>query len=148
MVPGASPQAIHVLRFATQDALQSEVLDGGGNERFRGTFAVFQIRFTDGWIRVDAGIDKDTAAQPGSGAAGATIWQQKYEQVQRALVGARSIVVTHEHDDHATGVIRTPARDMIAPKTQLTRVQVETLMEHPNNPARRELEQQILLDGL
>src|SRR5215469_14350876 len=68
-----------------------------------------------------------------SGAAGATVPQDQYEQLQRALVGARSIVVTHEHDDHA-GVIRNPALEVIAPKTLLTRAQVQTLIEHPNNP--------------
>lgn len=134
MVPGASPRAAHVLRFAEADVHQSELLDGGSNERFRGTLSVFQIRFTDGWIMVDAGIDKDTAALPGSGAAGLTIPQEKYEQIQRALLGARSIVVTHEHDDHVAGVIRTPARDILAQKTLLTRAQVQTLIEHPNNP--------------
>ena len=69
-----------------------------------------------------------------SGAAGATVPQDQYEQLQRALVGARSIVVTHEHDDHAAGVIRNPALEVIAPKTLLTRAQVQTLIEHPNNP--------------
>ena len=82
----------------------------------------------------DAGFDKDVAAQPNSGAGGATVSQDQYEQLQRALVGARSIVVTHEHDDHAAGVIRNPALEVIAPKTLLTRAQLQTLIEHPNNP--------------
>jgi glyoxylase-like metal-dependent hydrolase (beta-lactamase superfamily II) len=137
MVPGAPPQAVHVLRLAGQDALQSEVLDGGSNEKFHGTYAVYQIRFTDGWIMVDAGIDKETAAQPGSGGEGVTIAQDKYELIQRALVGARSIVVTHEHDDHAAGVVRTPSRDIIAPKTLLTRAQVQTMIEHRNKAIMR-----------
>jgi glyoxylase-like metal-dependent hydrolase (beta-lactamase superfamily II) len=136
-VPGAPPRAVRVLRFGGADLNQAEFLDGGGNERWRGTLSVFQIRFTDGWIMVDAGIDKETAAQPSSGAAHMTIPQDKYDQIQRALVGARSIVVTHEHDDHVAGVIRNPAREIIAPKTLLTRAQVQTLIEHPNNPVIR-----------
>jgi len=134
MVPGTLPQSVRVLRLAAEEPHQSEVLDGGGNERFRMTYPVFQIRFTDGWIMVDAGFDKELVAQPNSGAAGAVFSQEKYEQVQRALVGARSIVVTHEHDDHAAGVIRNPALEVLAPKTLLTRAQVQTLIEHPNNP--------------
>jgi glyoxylase-like metal-dependent hydrolase (beta-lactamase superfamily II) len=35
------------------------------------------------------------------------------------------------------GVIRTPAREIIAQKTLLTRAQVQTLIEHPNNPVLR-----------
>jgi hypothetical protein len=84
MIPGAPPRAVHVLRFAGADVHQSEFLDGGGSERLRAVLPVYQIRFSDGWIMVDAGIDKDTAEQPGSGAAGLTIPQDKYEQVQRA----------------------------------------------------------------
>lgn len=137
MVPGAPPRAVHVLRFAGIDVHQSEFLEGGGNERLRATLSVYQIRFPDGWIMVDTGIDKDTAAQPGSGGAGLTIPQDKYQQIQRALLNARSIVVTHEHDDHIAGVIRSPAREIFAQKTLLTRAQVQTLMEHPNNPVIR-----------
>jgi glyoxylase-like metal-dependent hydrolase (beta-lactamase superfamily II) len=113
-------------------------MDGGGNEQYRGTFSVYQIRFEDGWIMVDAGIDTDTIAGRGSSAGGnAKIPKEKYELIQQALVGARSIVVTHEHDDHVAGVIRSSARDVIAPKTLLTRAQIQTLIEHPNNPAIR-----------
>jgi len=137
MVPGAPPRAVHVLRFAGTNVHQSEVLEGGGSDRFRGTLSVYQIRFADGWIMVDAGIDKDTAAQPSSGATGLTIPQDKYEQIQRALLDARAIVVTHEHDDHIAGVIRSPAREILAQKTLLTRAQVQTLMGHPNNPVIR-----------
>ena len=131
---GAPPNAVHVLRLRAKDEPRSEILEGGSNEAFHGTFAIFQIRFSDGWIMADAGFDKELAAQPNSGAAGATVSQDQYEQLQRALVGARSIVVTHEHDDHAAGVIRNPALEVIAPKTLLTRAQVQTLIEHPNNP--------------
>ena len=114
MIPGTPPQSVHVLRFAQHEAPQSASLDGGSNELIRIlTFSVYQIRFTDGWIIVDAGIDQSTLA---SRIPGATIPQENYELIQRALVGARSIVITHEHDDHVTGVIRTPAPRHHRPK--------------------------------
>jgi glyoxylase-like metal-dependent hydrolase (beta-lactamase superfamily II) len=135
MIPGTPPRSLHVLRFASHKEPQSASLDGGSKELIRiSTLSVYQIRFTDGWIMVDAGIDQSTFA---SRVPGATIPQDNYELIQRALVGARSIVVTHEHDDHVAGVIRTPARNIIAPKTLLTRAQVQTLIEHPNNPSVR-----------
>ncbi len=135
MIPGTPPQSLHVLRFASHKEPQSASLDGGSNELIRTlTLSVYQIRFTDGWIMVDSGIDQSTFA---SRIPGAKIPQDNYELIQRALVGARSIVVTHEHDDHVAGVIRTPARNIIAPKTLLTRAQVQTLIEHPNNPSIR-----------
>jgi hypothetical protein len=133
MIPGTPPQSVHVLRFAQHEAPQSASLDGGSNELIRMlTLSVYQIRFTDEWIMVDAGIDQSIFA---SRVPGATIPQDNYELIQRALVGARSIVVTHDHA--AAGVIRTPARNIIAPKTLLTRAQVQTLIEHPNNPSVR-----------
>jgi glyoxylase-like metal-dependent hydrolase (beta-lactamase superfamily II) len=136
MIPGTLPGSIHVLRLAPGEAPQSVFLDGGSNEPFHVTFSVFQIRFTDGWIMVDAGIDQSTFAARGTG-PDIKIPQDNYELIQRALVDARSIVVTHEHDDHVAGVIRSPARDIIVPKTLLTRAQVQTLIEHPLNPAVR-----------
>ena len=136
MIPGTLPGSIHVLRLAPGEVPQSVFLDGGSNEPIHVTFSVFQIRFTDGWIMVDAGIDQNTFAARGTG-PDIKISQDNYELIQRALVGARSIVVTHEHDDHVAGVIRTPARNIIAPKTLLTRAQVQTLIEHPNNPSVR-----------
>jgi glyoxylase-like metal-dependent hydrolase (beta-lactamase superfamily II) len=48
--------------------------------------------------------------------------------VQEALRGANLILVTHEHHGHVAGVIHTPARDIIASKTMLTRAQVNTLL--------------------
>jgi glyoxylase-like metal-dependent hydrolase (beta-lactamase superfamily II) len=136
MIPGTLPGSIHVLRLAPGEVPQSAFLDGGSNEPMHVTFSVFQIRFTDGWIMVDAGIDQSTFAARGPGPA-IKIQQDNYELIQRALVDARSIVVTHEHDDHVGGVIRSPARDTIAPKTLLTRAQAQTLIDHPLNPAVR-----------
>jgi len=54
--------------------------------------------------------------------------------VNKALRGARAIVFTHEHGDHITGVIRTPYLAELAPKTILTRPQVNTLENRPQFP--------------
>lgn len=137
MVPGMPPGSVHVLRFATGKAPQSAFLDDASNKLIGVTFSVYQIRFTDGWIMVDAGIDQSTIASRTVAGPKITIPQDKYELIQQALVDARSIVVTHEHDDHLAGVIRSPVIDIIAPKTLLTRTQIQTLIERPNNPAIR-----------
>jgi glyoxylase-like metal-dependent hydrolase (beta-lactamase superfamily II) len=54
--------------------------------------------------------------------------------VERALTTARLIVVTHEHADHVAGVIRTARANELAPKTILTRSQVQTLLTMPQLP--------------
>src|SRR5260370_12606427 len=55
-------------------------------------------------------------------------------QVERALRGARAIIITHEHGDHVAGVIRTPLVAELAPKTLLTRAQVQVLETEPQMP--------------
>src|SRR5262249_29879799 len=56
------------------------------------------------------------------------------KQVERAVRGARAILVTHEHGDHVAGVIRTPFANEIASKTVLTRDQIQTLLTNPQMP--------------
>jgi glyoxylase-like metal-dependent hydrolase (beta-lactamase superfamily II) len=55
-------------------------------------------------------------------------------QVERAVRGARLIVVTHEHGDHVAGVIRPSYAAELASKTVLTRTQVEVLRTKPQMP--------------
>jgi glyoxylase-like metal-dependent hydrolase (beta-lactamase superfamily II) len=47
------------------------------------------------------------------------------------------IVVTHEHGDHVAGVIRGAGAEQLAPKTILTRSQVEVLTTKPQMPELR-----------
>jgi glyoxylase-like metal-dependent hydrolase (beta-lactamase superfamily II) len=56
------------------------------------------------------------------------------KEVEQAVAGARSIIVTHEHGDHVAGVIHTPLAKQLAPKTILTRDQVKTLLTSPQMP--------------
>ena len=139
MIPGQQPRAIHVFRVADRTGHQTGVLEGGSDAPFSVSYSVFEVRFADSWIIVDSGIDQESAANS-SCCAGGTIPKDRYELVQNALSDARLIVLTHEDDDHAAGVIHTPNIQMIAPKTLLTRPQIQTLMDHPRIPA-------IQLDG-
>ena len=69
---------------------------------------VFQVVYPDGYVMVDAGMDEPMHKQIGRGAEGEPYFAEQAQQVDKALRGARSIVFTHEHGDHITGVIRTP----------------------------------------
>jgi glyoxylase-like metal-dependent hydrolase (beta-lactamase superfamily II) len=55
-------------------------------------------------------------------------------EVGRAVAGARLIVVTHEHGDHVAGVIRAANAASLAPKTILTRTQLDVLRTKPQMP--------------
>ena len=121
-VPGDLPQSLHFLKFAEFRTPLSGAVEGAGEEVVEGAYTVFQVRYSHGWIMVDAGVDREVETD-----TSVTIHQDRYQRVQEALRGANLIVVTHEHHDHVAGVIHTPARDLIAPKTILTRAQVQTL---------------------
>jgi glyoxylase-like metal-dependent hydrolase (beta-lactamase superfamily II) len=122
-VPGDLPHSLGFLKFAEFKTPLSGAVEGAGDELVNGAYTVFQVRYPHGWIMVDAGVDREVETD-----TSVTIHQDRYQRVQEALQGANLIVVTHEHHDHVAGVIHTPARDLIAPKTVLTRAQVQTLL--------------------
>jgi glyoxylase-like metal-dependent hydrolase (beta-lactamase superfamily II) len=89
--------------------------------------------YPDASVMVDAGMDQQVHDFFGRGV------QEPYDAeaarlVERAVRGARLIVLTHEHGDHVAGVIRTPLASELAPKTILTRAQVQTLATNPQMP--------------
>ena len=122
-VPGDLPHSLRFLKFAEFKTPLSGAVEGAGDELVDGAYTVFQVRYPHGWIMVDAGVDREVETD-----TSVTIHQDQYQRVQEALQGANLIVVTHEHHDHVSGVIHTPARNLIAPKTVLTRAQVQTLV--------------------
>ena len=91
---------------------------------------------------VDAGMDEPMHRQIGRGAEGEPYFAEQAQAMNKALRGARSIVFTHEHGDHVTGVIRTPYLAELAPKTILTRTQVNTLETRPQFPDLKITEEQ------
>lgn len=122
VVPGDLPHSLRYLKFAGFKTPLSGAVGGAGDEVVEGAYVVFQVRYSQGWIMVDAGVDREVETD-----TSVTIYEDRYQRVQEALRGANLILVTHEHHDHVAGVIHTPARDIIAPKTLLTRTQVQTL---------------------
>jgi glyoxylase-like metal-dependent hydrolase (beta-lactamase superfamily II) len=104
------------------------MVEGGGAGLAEAADPVFQIRFARVWIAVDAAMDR--ALVPES----KTFSDEQYATIQAMLRDARLVVVTHEHDDHAAGVIRSPFAGHVREHTLLTRAQVHSLMTAPNDP--------------
>jgi glyoxylase-like metal-dependent hydrolase (beta-lactamase superfamily II) len=130
-VPGELPTALHFITYADWHGPASYALERAPAESVDVSFPVFQVRYRRGWIVVDAGSDREVAGPE------VTYSQERYDQVQQALRLARLILVTHEHHDHVSGVIRSPHLSEVAPKTLLNRAQLRTLMERPNVPTIR-----------
>jgi len=133
MIPGKPPLRINVLKFAESRRTKNFSVKGAPNEPSVQARTVFQVVYADGYVMVDSGMDQQVHNFFGRGVV------EPYDadaakQVERAVRGARAILVTHEHGDHVAGVIHTQFANELASKTILTRTQVQTLLTNPQMP--------------
>jgi glyoxylase-like metal-dependent hydrolase (beta-lactamase superfamily II) len=133
LIPGRRPLRLNILKFAESRRTKNFSIKGAPVEPSVQARTAFQVMFADGHIMVDAGMDQQVHRFFGRGV------EEPYDtdaagQVERALTTARLIVVTHEHGDHVAGVIRTSRARELAPKTILTRSQVQALLTTPQMP--------------
>jgi glyoxylase-like metal-dependent hydrolase (beta-lactamase superfamily II) len=126
-VPGDLPAAIGYLNVAEWSWPLSEALENAPNTKVSLPTPVFQIRFAHGWIMVDAGMDREITAAAGDSSQ---FFDDRYARVIAALRGASLIVVTHEHYDHIGTVAHSAVAGELAPKTMLTRAQMESLLHN------------------
>jgi glyoxylase-like metal-dependent hydrolase (beta-lactamase superfamily II) len=129
-VDGPRPVAVHVLAVNTFTALLSGLVEGAEARPVAAMNAVFQIRFADYWIMVDAAADSTMLGGPGFSPAA-------FDAAVQGLSGARAIVLTHEHHDHVGGIFQAADSLAIAARTLLTAEQRHTLETAPNRPAIR-----------
>ena len=142
LIPGRKPLRINVLKFAESRRTKNFSVKGEPSTPSVQARTVFQVVYADGYVMVDAGMDEPMHRQIGRGAEGEPYFAEQAQAMNKALRGARSIVFTHEHGDHVTGVIRTPYLAELAPKTILTRTQVNTLETRPQFPDMKITEEQ------
>ena len=135
-IPGARPLRLNFLKFAESRRTKNFSVKGAPAAPSVQARTAFQVVYPDSYVMVDAGMDLEIHRFFGRGVdepyntAAASL-------VERAIAGARLIVVTHEHGDHVAGVIRSPSAASLAPKTILTRQQVDVLRTQPQMPALR-----------
>lgn len=132
-IPGKKAYELRYIKFAESPRTFSVTVEGGDDTPYIQARTSYQIRFEDGWIMVDAGMDKEVHAFFGKGEK-QPYFTGKNDSIQKALKGARKILITHEHGDHVAGVLRTDYYDDLAPKTILTKQQVHTLLNDPQMP--------------
>jgi glyoxylase-like metal-dependent hydrolase (beta-lactamase superfamily II) len=142
LIPGRKPMRINVQKFAESHRTKNFSVKGEPATPSVQARTVFQVVYADGYVMVDGGMDEPMHKQIGRGAEGEPYFAEQAQQVDKALRGARSIIFTHEHGDHVTGVIRTPYLAELAPKTILTRTQVNTLETKPQFPDLKITEEQ------
>lgn len=124
-IPGALPNAIGYLLVVNDSNPLSDAVENAAKTMVHSPDPVFQVRYPRGWIMVDAGMDRATATAPGTTGI---FLDDNYAKTLAALRGAGLIVITHEHYDHIGTVVHSAVAEALAPRTMLTREQVETLM--------------------
>jgi glyoxylase-like metal-dependent hydrolase (beta-lactamase superfamily II) len=133
MIPGSLPLRINVVKFAESRRSKKFSVKGAPDEPSVQARTAFQVVYPDSKVMVDTGMNQQVHKYFGRGVE-EPYYPEQAKQVEKALQGARMIVVTHEHGDHVAGVIDTPLAAELAPKTVLTRTQVQTLLTQPQMP--------------
>ena len=133
MIPGAKPLRVNVIKFAESRRTKNFSVKGAPKDPSIQARTAFQIVYRDGTVMLDSGMDLQVHKFFGRGVE-EPYFPEQAKEVERALRAAKSIIVTHEHGDHVAGVIRSPFFAELAPKTVLTKTQVQTLLTEPQMP--------------
>src|SRR5215469_1698888 len=133
MIPGAKPLRVNVIKFAESRRTKNFSVKGAPKDPSIQARTAFQIVYPDGTVMLDSGMDLQVHKFFGRGVE-EPYFPDQAKEVERALRSAKSIIVTHEHGDHVAGVLRTPFFAELAPKTVLTKTQVQTLLTQPQLP--------------
>jgi len=132
-IPGRLPTALNFVTVAESRRPRRVVLDVADETPYVQARTAFQIVYDGATLMVDAGMD-ETVHRGFSAGTPEPYFPERNAAVQRALLAANLVVVTHEHGDHVAGVVRSPEREAIARHTLLTRAQLETLTLAPQSP--------------
>jgi len=132
-IPGPPPRRLNVRKFAESRRTKNFSVKGAAATPSIQARTAFQVVYSDSYVMVDAGMDLDVHRFFGRGV------EEPYDagaaaEVERAVAGARLIVVTHEHGDHVAGVVRASNAASLARKTLLTRTQLDVLRTKPQMP--------------
>jgi glyoxylase-like metal-dependent hydrolase (beta-lactamase superfamily II) len=133
LIPGPRPLRLNFLKFAESLRTKNFSVEGAPEVPSVQARTAFQVVYPDGHVMVDAGMDLAVHSFFGRGV------EEPYspdavQQVEQAVRRARLVVVTHEHGDHVAGVVHSPVAAELAPKTILTRAQIQTLTTSPQMP--------------
>lgn len=136
MIPGPRPIRVNVIKFAESRRTKNFAVKGLPAEPSVQARTAYQIVYADGTLMVDTGMDLATHRFFGRGVE-EPYFPEAAARVAQALLRAKAIIVTHEHGDHVAGLMRSSSFAELAPKTVLTRQQLQTLMNEPQLPELR-----------
>ncbi|QES89855.1 MBL fold metallo-hydrolase [Rhizosphaericola mali] len=132
-VPGKFASEIHYIKYAESPRTFAATVDGGDEKPYIQARTAYQLIYPDGTVMIDAGMDKKVHEFFGQGKV-QPYFPSANDSIQKALLQAKKIIITHEHGDHVAGVLRTKHYKELAPKTIVTVQQMHTLSTKPQMP--------------
>ena len=120
MIPGNLPIEVRFQGISKWSDSLSKYVDGASDTPVPWVVGVFQIRFSAGWIMVDAGASKKYLGADGFS-------DNEFAVVGDALSRAKINVLTHEHYDHAPNLYRSIWADAAGDRAILTAEQVQSI---------------------
>lgn len=122
-LPGEPPGEIRVETVGTITFPRTAVVAGDGWEETSLPVSAFQLVYPDKTVLVDATFDEATAIAGDAPVSGYD--NAAYQRVVSAMNKAALIVITHEHWDHAAGLLAQPNLEQLLAVTKLNKEQVE-----------------------
>ena len=119
--PGTGPMRIEVEEVSHTFVPKIGVVAGTSWRRFDMMRTSYRLVWPDRSIVIDSGNSLALARKFGAATYDVGAWRR----IQRALLSASDIVVTHEHADHIGGIMESPALIAVLPRTRLTPEQVD-----------------------
>ncbi len=141
-LPGALPVRVNGIRVAASIRPRKFVIEGGDERPVTMPRTAFQVVYPDCTVMIDSGLDKATH-DSFSPDKPEPYYPEAFASLQRALNGARLIVLTHFHADHVAGVVCASNFADLARKTLITYETASCLMNTPHRPHLRLTQSQI-----
>lgn len=120
------PTAVNVARVGENSMPSTLVVAGSGFDPRRMVFTAYQLVYPDSEVIIDSALDQELAAQL---AGDAPFSADEYAALQRAMLRADRIVITHEHLDHIGGIARAEDFAALEDRLMLSREQLENSKE-------------------
>jgi len=141
-LPGALPLSVNGIRVAASIRPRKFVIEGGDEQPVTMPRTAFQVVYPDCTVMIDSGLDKATH-DSFSPEKPELYFPEAFAMLQRALDGARLILLTHFHADHVAGVVCAANFAELARKTIITYETASCLMNTPHRPHLRLAQPQI-----
>ena len=122
LVPGEKPKALNVLKIAKAVFPKTAVLAGSSFADHGMVMTSYQLKYPDdSYLLIDTVHDK---AHHKNAFQSDDYNEANYEIMQKAIIGAKQILFTHEHEDHTRGLAQAPSVSDITDKILLTHEQI------------------------